>query len=51
MTVNLIDNPYNSGYQFYTEADITNTTNILNYNPKFSLEDGISNYMEILLEK
>jgi ADP-L-glycero-D-manno-heptose 6-epimerase len=51
MTVNLIDNPYNSGYQFYTEADITNTTNNLNYNPLFSLEDGISNYMEILLKK
>jgi len=50
MPVNFIDNPYNSGYQFYTEADITETINHLNYNPNFSLEDGISNYLDILME-
>jgi ADP-L-glycero-D-manno-heptose 6-epimerase len=51
MPVNLIDNPYNSGYQFYTEADITETIDQLNYIPEFSLEDGISNYLDILIKK
>jgi ADP-L-glycero-D-manno-heptose 6-epimerase len=50
MPINLIDNPYNTGYQFYTEADITDTSKHLNYNPEFSLEDGISNYIDILIK-
>lgn len=49
--VNLIDNPYKSGYQFYTEADLTETIKHLYYNPEFSLENGISNYIDILIKK
>lgn len=48
LPVKLIDNPYNSGYQFYTEADISETIKHLNYSPEFSLEDGISDYLNIL---
>ena len=48
--INLIDNPYNSGYQFYTEADISETIKHLNYNPEFSLEDGISDYLDFLIK-
>jgi len=51
MPVNLIDNPYNSGYQYYTKADITDTTDQLNYFPEFSLEDGISKYIDLLIKK
>lgn len=42
----LIDNPYTSGYQFYTKADLSLSSSNLNYSPKFSLEKGISSYIK-----
>ena len=36
-----IPNPFAKQYQFFTEANISSTTNDLGYTPKFSLEDGI----------
>jgi len=39
-----IDNPF-TGYQFHTQADISLTKKFLNYSPKFSLEDGIKDYI------
>jgi len=41
-----IPNPFKTQYQFYTEADISNTVSNLNYSPKFSLENGIKDYIE-----
>jgi ADP-L-glycero-D-manno-heptose 6-epimerase len=43
-----IENPFETGYQFYTCADIENTKKMLDYHPKFSLEDGILSYLRIL---
>lgn len=40
------DNPYGGLYQEYTEADITNLTNILKIKPKYSLEEGIEDYIQ-----
>jgi len=37
-------NPYN-GYQLHTQANIEKISNDLEFNPKFSLEDGIKNYI------
>lgn len=42
---NYIENPYKSGYQFYTCADMTRTKEMLKFYPKFSLEEGISDYL------
>jgi ADP-L-glycero-D-manno-heptose 6-epimerase len=39
-----IPNPYIGQYQFFTQADIEPTREFLNYEPKFSLEDGIKAY-------
>lgn len=38
-------NPFTSQYQFHTKADISKTTQTLGYEPKFSLEDGIKDYI------
>lgn len=39
-----IKNPY-SAYQFHTEADIKPTEKYLGYKPKYSLEEGIKDYL------
>jgi len=46
--INYIPNPYRNGYQFYTCGNIVDTRKELNYSPKFSLEDGISEYVSKL---
>lgn len=40
-----IDNPYKF-YQNHTEADIKKSVDFLGYEPAFSLEEGIKNYIE-----
>ena len=40
-----IPNPYIGRYQFHTEADIESTKTMLNYAPRFSLEEGIKAYV------
>ena len=37
-------NPY-SGYQMHTQADISNTTKDLGFQPRLSLEQGIKEYI------
>lgn len=41
-----IPNPYTSQYQFFTQADIRETQQKLGYSPRFSLEDGIRDYID-----
>ncbi|RAX53845.1 ADP-glyceromanno-heptose 6-epimerase [Helicobacter sp. 16-1353] len=43
--VEYIKNPY-TFYQNHTEADITNTINDLFYEPRYSLESGIEDYID-----
>ena len=40
-----IKNPYIGQYQFFTEADITDTKEALGYEPRYELEDGIKEYI------
>ncbi len=40
-----IPNPYVKQYQYFTQADISDTEYALNYEPRFSLEDGIKAYL------
>ncbi len=40
-----IPNPFVGQYQFFTEADISLSKEFLDYEPRFSLEDGIKSYM------
>jgi ADP-L-glycero-D-manno-heptose 6-epimerase len=40
-----IENPFIGQYQFHTQANIATTKKYLNYQPKFSLEDGIKCYI------
>ena len=40
-----IPNPYARSYQFHTQADIEPTKKALGYEPKFSLEEGIKDYV------
>lgn len=40
-----IPNPYIGSYQFHTEADISTTKEILGYEPRFEMEDGIKAYV------
>ncbi len=42
-----IDNPH-AHYQNYTEADLTNVRKSLGYEPQFSLEAGVADYMRWL---
>jgi ADP-L-glycero-D-manno-heptose 6-epimerase len=42
-----IDNPH-AHYQNFTEADLTNARNALDYKPQFPLEDGVRDYMQWL---
>ncbi|MCX7662059.1 MAG: NAD-dependent epimerase/dehydratase family protein, partial [Candidatus Omnitrophica bacterium] len=39
------DNPYKEAYQNYTQADIENLSRLLKFVPKFSLEEGIRDYL------
>jgi len=41
-----IQNPYIGQYQFFTEANIEDTKKFLDYEPRFSLEDGIKLYID-----
>jgi ADP-L-glycero-D-manno-heptose 6-epimerase len=40
-----IPNPFIGQYQFFTQADISSSREFLNYEPRFSLEEGIEAYM------
>ncbi|MDD2653103.1 MAG: ADP-glyceromanno-heptose 6-epimerase [Sulfurimonas sp.] len=40
-----IPNPFIGSYQFHTEADISTTKEILGYEPRFEMEDGIKAYV------
>lgn len=40
-----IPNPYIGRYQFHTEADISATQEMLGYQPRFELEEGIKAYL------
>jgi ADP-L-glycero-D-manno-heptose 6-epimerase len=42
-----IDNPH-AHYQNFTQADLTNARSALGYEPRFPLEDGVSDYMQWL---
>ncbi|MEA2051076.1 MAG: ADP-glyceromanno-heptose 6-epimerase [Campylobacterota bacterium] len=42
---NYIPNPFIGSYQFFTEANIKTTEENLSYKPRFSLEDGIKDYI------
>jgi ADP-L-glycero-D-manno-heptose 6-epimerase len=41
------DNPH-AHYQNFTQADLTNTRRVLGYKPRFSLEEGVRDYMQWL---
>jgi ADP-L-glycero-D-manno-heptose 6-epimerase len=41
------DNPH-AHYQNFTQADLTNARSALGYEPRFSLEEGVSDYMQWL---
>jgi ADP-L-glycero-D-manno-heptose 6-epimerase len=41
------DNPH-AHYQNFTQADLTSARNGLRYEPRFSLEDGVRDYMQWL---
>ena len=41
------DNPH-AHYQNFTQADLTNARKALRYEPRFSLEDGVRDYMQWL---
>jgi len=40
-----IPNPFIGRYQFHTEADIGDSVALLDYRPRFSLEEGIHDYL------
>ncbi len=42
-----IENPH-AHYQNFTQADLTNARNALGYEPQFSFEDGVADYMKWL---
>ena len=45
-----IQNPFSSRYQFFTQADIEPTKSALGYEPKWSLEDGIKDYLPEIIK-
>ena len=45
-----IPNPYLGSYQFYTQADISSTKDLLGYMPYFELEKGIEAYLPYIKE-
>lgn len=40
-----IPNPFIGSYQFFTQANINSSKEFLNYEPQYTLEDGIKDYM------
>jgi ADP-L-glycero-D-manno-heptose 6-epimerase len=44
LSATYFENPY-KGYQMHTQADISLTIKNLGFNPRFSLEDGITEYL------
>ena len=47
--IEYFDNPY-PFYQNYTEADLTKSKKILGYQPRWSLEEGVKDYLKWLKE-
>ena len=45
-TCEYIPNPFIGSYQFHTEADIATTKEVLGYEPRFEMEDGIKSYVD-----
>ncbi|MEK6658493.1 MAG: ADP-glyceromanno-heptose 6-epimerase [Campylobacterota bacterium] len=45
LTCEYIPNPFVGSYQFHTEADIASTKEILGYEPRFEMEEGIKAYV------
>lgn len=45
LSCDYIPNPFIGSYQFHTEADIAPTKEILGYEPRFEMEDGIKAYI------
>jgi len=45
-----IPNPFVGQYQFFTQANIDTTKEYLGYEPKYSLEDGIKEYIPNIIE-
>jgi ADP-L-glycero-D-manno-heptose 6-epimerase len=45
ITPKYIDNKFTKQYQFFTQADITSTQSDLGYYPKYTLEDGVKDYI------
>ena len=43
-------NPFIGAYQFYTKANIKSTKEFLDYNPNFSLEEGIKEYIPDIIK-
>ena len=41
-----IPNPFIGSYQFHTEANIETTRELLDYEPRYEMEDGIAEYVE-----
>lgn len=46
LTKEFIKNPYSKSYQFHTQADISQTSKALKYEPQWNLEQGISHYCD-----
>ena len=47
--IDYFPNPY-EGYQMHTQADITSIKKSIQFNPKFSLEQGIKDYIPEILK-
>jgi ADP-L-glycero-D-manno-heptose 6-epimerase len=45
-----IKNPFIGSYQFFTQADISSSIEFLDYNPNYSLEDGIKEYIPYIID-
>ena len=45
-----ITNPYKNNYQFHTQADLSNIKKNLSYIPRWSLEDGIKDYIPEIIK-
>ncbi|QOY51436.1 ADP-glyceromanno-heptose 6-epimerase [Candidatus Sulfurimonas baltica] len=45
LTCEYIANPFIGSYQFHTEAEISSTKEVLGYEPRYELEDGIKSYV------
>jgi len=48
--ITYIKNPYLNGYQRFTKADISKSITELDYKPKYSLEDGIKDYIKKIVD-